>query len=157
MSYMTLSSQEKPLFQKRIPWWHLFYSVRTFAPIRQHYFSKYWGDGCTGRPPTSNFGGTVPPVPLSFRPCQQNVFDALLLLTSQHVGVGQICYNKGCFVWRLTECSVWLCIPKTCNICNNCRMGDVMKSFKCKCNVMETLELALWSELLVLLTTKWCM
>src|SRR6218665_2870231 len=37
-----------------------FYSVRTFAPIRQHYFSKYWRDACMGRPPTSNFGGTVP-------------------------------------------------------------------------------------------------
>jgi len=35
---MTLSSQEKPLFHKRIPWWHLFYSVRTLGRIRQHYF-----------------------------------------------------------------------------------------------------------------------
>ena len=33
-----------------------------FARMRQHYFSKYWGDGCMGRPSTSNFGGTVPPV-----------------------------------------------------------------------------------------------
>jgi len=57
---MTLSSQEQPLFQTRIPLWHLFYSVRTFARIRQHCFSKYWGDGCMGRAPTSNFGGTVP-------------------------------------------------------------------------------------------------
>jgi len=40
-----------------------FYSVRTFARIRQHYFSKYWEYGCMGRPTTSNFGGTVPPVP----------------------------------------------------------------------------------------------
>src|SRR6218665_3950058 len=53
MSYLTLSSQEK----------HRFYSVRTFTRIRQHYFSKYWGDQCMGRSPTSNFGGTVPPVP----------------------------------------------------------------------------------------------
>src|SRR6218665_2938870 len=43
--YMTLSSQEKKLFQKRIPF---SYSVRIFAHIGQHYFSKYW---------------TVPPVP----------------------------------------------------------------------------------------------
>src|SRR6218665_1685986 len=55
---MTLSSQEK----------HLFYSFHTFAHIRQHYFSKYWGDECMGRPPTSNFGGTVPPVPPRFPP-----------------------------------------------------------------------------------------
>src|SRR6218665_2999766 len=61
--YMTLSSQENSLFQKRIPLWHFFYSVRTFARIRQHYFSKYWGDGCMGRPHTSNSWGTVPPVP----------------------------------------------------------------------------------------------
>src|SRR6218665_1380243 len=57
MSYMTLSSQEK----------HHFYSFRTFAHIRQHYFSKYWGDECMGRPPPQTFGGTVPPVPLGFR------------------------------------------------------------------------------------------
>src|SRR6218665_1940791 len=31
---------------------------------------KYWGDQCMGRPPlTSNFGGTVPPVPLGLRLC----------------------------------------------------------------------------------------
>src|SRR6218665_3697272 len=47
----------------------LFYSVRTFARIRQHYFSKYWGDGCMGRPPNSNVGRSVPPVPLGHRPC----------------------------------------------------------------------------------------
>ena len=40
-----------------------FYSVQAFAPIPQHCFSKYWGDQCMGRPPTSNFGGTVLPVP----------------------------------------------------------------------------------------------
>src|SRR6218665_2829294 len=36
-----------------------FYSVHTFARIRQHYFSKYWGDGCMGRP-NSNFVGPSP-------------------------------------------------------------------------------------------------
>src|SRR6218665_478611 len=50
-TYMTLSSREKPLFHKKnfldnTP----FYSVRTFARIRQHNFTKYWGDGCMGRP-----------------------------------------------------------------------------------------------------------
>src|SRR6218665_1425763 len=58
MSCMTLSSQQN----------HFFYSFHTFAHIRQHYFSKYWGDGCMGRPPTSNFGTTVPSVPPRFRP-----------------------------------------------------------------------------------------
>src|SRR6218665_2638866 len=37
----------------------LFYSVRTFARIR-HYFSKYWGDRCMGRPPPQIFGGQSP-------------------------------------------------------------------------------------------------
>jgi len=27
------------------------------------------GGGCMGRPPTSNFGGTVPQFPLGLRPC----------------------------------------------------------------------------------------
>ena len=64
MSSMTLSSQEKPLFQKRIPWWHLFYSVHTFARIRQHYFSKYWGTDAWAFPPPHIFlGGPSPLVP----------------------------------------------------------------------------------------------
>src|SRR6218665_2534623 len=49
--YMTLSSQEK----------HNFHSVHAFTHIRQHYFSKYWGDQCMGGPPTSTFGGDRPP------------------------------------------------------------------------------------------------
>src|SRR6218665_1067252 len=57
MSNLTLSSREK----------HLFYSVHTLTRIRQHYFSKYWGDQCMGRPPTSNFLGDRPPVPLGLR------------------------------------------------------------------------------------------
>src|SRR6218665_4042313 len=57
-SYMTLSSQEK----------HFFYSFHTFAHIRQHYFSKYWGGRMHGPSPTSNFGGTVPPAPPRFPP-----------------------------------------------------------------------------------------
>src|SRR6218665_1316395 len=63
MSYMTLSSQEKALFQKSIlNDTYFFYSVRAFTPIPQHYFSKYWGDQCIGRPHLK-FWGTVPPVP----------------------------------------------------------------------------------------------
>src|SRR6218665_3521685 len=40
-----------------------FYSFHTFLHIRQCYFSKYWGGRMHGPSPTSNFGGTVPPVP----------------------------------------------------------------------------------------------
>ena len=64
---MTLSSQGKALFKKRIPWRHLFfYSVWPFAPIPQHYFSKYWGDQCMGRPPPQILGG---PSPIGLCPC----------------------------------------------------------------------------------------
>ena len=58
------SSQEKSLFQKIIPWWHLFYSVRAFARIRQTLLLKILG----GRmhawavPSTSNSWGDRPPV-----------------------------------------------------------------------------------------------
>src|SRR6218665_2513495 len=39
-----------------------FFTLRTLARIRQHYFSKYWGDGCMGRPPPQMFFlGGVPP------------------------------------------------------------------------------------------------
>jgi len=46
-----------------------FYSVRTFARIRQHHFTKYWGDGCMGRPPPQISGASpspprYPPIPL---------------------------------------------------------------------------------------------
>ena len=56
--------QEKTL-QKIIPGWRLFYSVRAFARIRQTlgYFSKYWGDGCMGRPQPKNLGGPSPQSP----------------------------------------------------------------------------------------------
>src|SRR6218665_1889750 len=43
----------------------LFYSVHTSARIGQLCFSKNWGDGYVGRPPASNFWGTVP---LGLRP-----------------------------------------------------------------------------------------
>ena len=39
------------------------YSLRTFARIRQHYFSKYWGTDAWAVPPPQIFWGTVPPVP----------------------------------------------------------------------------------------------
>ena len=62
---MTLSFPHKNnrYLRKEFLYDAFFYSVCTFALIQQYCFSKYWGDGCKGRPPTSNFGGTVPPVP----------------------------------------------------------------------------------------------
>src|SRR6218665_1495357 len=47
------------------PFFTLFVLSHTFD---KHYFSKYWEDGCMGRHPISNFGGTVPPVPFMSPP-----------------------------------------------------------------------------------------
>src|SRR6218665_691634 len=67
MSYMTsvrpFPHKKTTISQKGFLYITLFYSVRAFARIRQHYFSKYWGDGCMGRPPPHILRGTVPPVP----------------------------------------------------------------------------------------------
>ena len=68
MSYMTLSSQEKPLFQKRIPWQHLFFTLFVLLHASDNTTSQNiggLGGGCMGRPPTSNFLG---PSPLGLRP-----------------------------------------------------------------------------------------
>src|SRR6218665_4089635 len=62
MTSMALSSREKPLFQKQFLDDTFFYSVRTFARIRKHYFSKYWGDGCMDVPHLK-FGGPSPTPP----------------------------------------------------------------------------------------------
>src|SRR6218665_4149660 len=71
MTYMVLSSREKPLFLKKIFHDTYFFTQFVHSHIRQHYSSKYSGDGCMGRPPTSNFGGTFgcpPSPPLSLHP-----------------------------------------------------------------------------------------
>src|SRR6218665_673570 len=53
MSYMTISSQEKQ-----------FFTLFMLSRISDNTTSQnIWGDQCMGGPPTSNFGGTVPPVP----------------------------------------------------------------------------------------------
>src|SRR6218665_1235759 len=59
MSYMTLSQQEKHL---------LFYSFHTFARIRQHYFSKYWGTDAWAVPHLKFLGGPSPQSLLGLRP-----------------------------------------------------------------------------------------
>src|SRR6218665_2377316 len=62
MTYMALSSREKPLFHNKILHDTFFQSIRTFARVRQHYFSKYWEDGCMGRRPPPQIWGDRPPV-----------------------------------------------------------------------------------------------
>src|SRR6218665_232887 len=58
-------------------------SVRTFARIRQHYFSKYWGDGCMGRPPPHILGGPSPQSSLGLRPCVRVFVHRPILLTRE--------------------------------------------------------------------------
>src|SRR6218665_1531140 len=58
MSYMTLSSQEK----------HPFLLCSYFHAHPTTLLLKILGDQGMGRPPTSNLGRTVPPVPLGLRP-----------------------------------------------------------------------------------------
>ena len=48
-----------PFLTRKTPF---FYSVRTFTHIRQHYFSKYWGEPMHGRPHLK-FWGDRPPSP----------------------------------------------------------------------------------------------
>jgi len=56
----------KPLFQKIIPSWHLSYSVRAFARIRQALLLKILGGRMHGPSPTSIFfGGPFPGPPRS--------------------------------------------------------------------------------------------
>src|SRR6218665_3863854 len=53
--------KKKHCFRKELLDDTFFYSARAFARIRQHYFSKYWGDVCMGRSPTSPpLGGQNP-------------------------------------------------------------------------------------------------
>src|SRR6218665_1293849 len=61
--YDPFFTRKTTISEKRIPSLHLFYSVRTFALIRQHYFSKYWGDGWMGRPPPHILGDRPPSPP----------------------------------------------------------------------------------------------
>src|SRR6218665_4173235 len=64
------SSRENPLFQKIIPSRVTsFYSVRALQRIRPTLLLKIFGGTDAWASPTSNFGGTVPPVPLGLRPC----------------------------------------------------------------------------------------
>ena len=56
-----------------------FYSVHTFTRIRQHYFSKYWGDQCMGRPPPPQIwrGGPATTVHFTFRFYNYTICDQL--------------------------------------------------------------------------------
>jgi len=57
MLYMTLSSQDK---RKEFLDDTFFYSVHTFARIRQHYFSKHWGTDAWTVPPPQIWGERPP-------------------------------------------------------------------------------------------------
>jgi len=50
----------KMSISEKNPWWHLFFSVRTFTRIKYHYFSKYWGRTDTWAIPQVKFWGNRP-------------------------------------------------------------------------------------------------
>jgi len=61
---------EKPLFRTKHFFLTLFLVSSYFATHPTTLLLEILGDECTGRPPTSKFGGAVPPqYPLSLRPC----------------------------------------------------------------------------------------
>jgi len=71
MSYVTFSSQEKPLFQKRIPWWHLFILLCSY--FRAHSTTlllKILGERMHGPTPPQIFWGPSPSPPRSPPMCR---------------------------------------------------------------------------------------
>ena len=64
-----------------------FYSVRTFARIRQHYFSKYWGGGCMGRSPPHILGDRPPQSPQVSAPAY--ALEVCVVIGSNFSGSGQ--------------------------------------------------------------------
>src|SRR6218665_6000 len=104
---MTLSSQEKPLFQKKfLDDTYFFYSVRAFAPIRQHYFSKYWGTNAWVPPPPQIFWGGRPASPPRSSPLVTGACKAIL----QHNNVlryGILLYGDSIKVSQ-TVCIIYL-------------------------------------------------
>src|SRR6218665_3272781 len=108
MSYMTISSQEKALFKKRIPPRHLFfYSVRPFAPIPQHYFSKYWGGPMHGPFPHLKFWGDRPPSPPSVSAPENTVCFMLKQIFIQYISVFNKIFQTQCHYVGL--CVVCFC------------------------------------------------
>src|SRR6218665_719954 len=71
MSYMTLSSRERSLFQKIIPLWHLFLLCSYFRTHPNNTTFQNIGGTDAWAVPHLNlfFWGPSPSVPLGFRPC----------------------------------------------------------------------------------------
>src|SRR6218665_1289962 len=69
---------------------HFSYSVHTFGRIRQHYFSKYWGDGFMGVPHLKFWTGPSHPVPPRSPP--------LLILSANTKSVTTVPFYP--FYWR---------------------------------------------------------
>ena len=80
----------------------IFHSVHAFTHIRQHYFSKYWGDQCMGGPPTSNFEGIVPPVPPRSPPLPGTIGSRSVGSWKAHRGEALVTLDE---VWRTRPCN----------------------------------------------------
>src|SRR6218665_52260 len=76
----------------------------TTSQNSQHYFSKYWGNGCVGRPPPQIWG-TVPPIsPKS--PLMGWLLDGCCLLAGCWVAIGWLLGGYWMAVGWLLHCVV---------------------------------------------------
>src|SRR6218665_364396 len=62
----------QPFPHKKNTFFPILAKKKFFLVIRQHYFSKYWGDECNGRSPDLKLWGDRPPSPPRFPPCQSD-------------------------------------------------------------------------------------
>src|SRR6218665_137420 len=72
-----------------------FYSVRTFARIRQHYFSKFWGDGCPEAAPHLKLWGDRPHSHLGLRPCRGCIYTGNVLIMPELYNMPKTNFCRG--------------------------------------------------------------
>ena len=109
MSYMTLLHEKTPYFRKEFvddTFFTLFVLLRASD---KHYISKYWGDGCMGRPHLK-FGDRVPSLTLGLRSWKSRRVIYTIYLLSPEVRLSSTfsasSVNTGLYIPRM--CSVLL-------------------------------------------------
>src|SRR6218665_1022981 len=79
--------QKNHYFRKEFVDKTIFYSVRTFARIQQHYFSKYWGTNAWAVPLKFFLGG---PSPVGLRPWGVPLNLGLFLFIFRRIHLGRL-------------------------------------------------------------------
>src|SRR6218665_1163584 len=98
MSYMTFSSQEKPLFQKRIPLCHLFFTLFVLSRASDNTNSQNIGGPMHGLSPHLKFSRERPPSPPRSPPLIPRTFLTRLCIYSL------IAYEN-CFLCYVITCT----------------------------------------------------